>query len=82
MVSQIIKPKTKEPSIHFINVKNGEMATDIYKSLSGGLWRDLSPENHEHNVIQGLLNRPNYKPVLKDILPIYPEMKWNSEKKN
>lgn len=81
MVSQIIKQKTNEPSIHFVNIQKGEIHTDIYKSLSEGLWRDLSPENYEYNVMQGLLNRPNCKPVLKDILPIYPEMRWNSEKK-
>jgi hypothetical protein len=80
MVNQIIKHKTNEPSIRFINVQNGEIYADISKPLSEGLWRDLSPENYEHNVMQGLLNRPNCKPVLKDILPIYPEMKWNSEK--
>lgn len=81
MVSQIIKPKTNVSSIRFINVQNGEIYTNIWAHLSEGMWRDLSPENHEYNVMQGLLNRPKCKPVLKNILPIYPEMKWNPNKK-
>lgn len=81
MVSQNIKYKKNESSIRFINVQNGKIETDIWKHLTEGLWRDLSPENYEYNVIQGLLNRSNCKPVLKNILPIYPEMKWNQEKR-
>jgi hypothetical protein len=81
MVIPIIKSKKIEPSIRFINVQNGEMSTDIWNHLAEGMWRDLSSENYEHNVMQGLLNRPNCKPVLNGFLPIYPEMIWNSEKK-
>jgi hypothetical protein len=70
-----------EPSISFINTQTGETYSDICQQLADGLWKDISPEKHEQNVMEGLLKRANWKPVLKDILPVYPEMKWNSEKK-
>ena len=81
MVKQDLKTNDDNSLVDFIDIQSGKIYKDIWKHLSKGLWRDLMPENHEFNVIQGVSNRPKHKPVLKNILPIYPEMKWNSKKK-
>ena len=82
MVNLKLKPEITEPSIHFINVESGETYSEIWEFLTNkDLCKTLSADNYEQNVIEGLLKRTNWKPVFKDILPVYPEMKWNSEKK-
>jgi len=81
MVNSLNKNRIIEPSIQFRNINNGDYFSDIWEQLELGLWKDFLPENFEHNTIQGLLNRPNWKPVLKDIMPVYPGMMWVEEKK-
>jgi asparagine synthetase B (glutamine-hydrolysing) len=49
--------------------------------LEQGLWRYIIPENYEYNIILGLLKRPSWKPELRNILPIYPGMKWQDNEK-
>lgn len=81
MVVQFNENRIIEPSVNFLQIHKGEIFSNIWGQLELGLWKDIQPENYEYNVIQGLLNRPNWKPVLKDILPLYPGMKWYEENK-
>jgi len=81
MLKPINKLIIPQPSIHFKNIHSGEVFSDLCKQLEQGLWRDIIPENYEYNTMQGLLKRPTWKPELKDVLPIYPRMKWCKEKK-
>lgn len=81
MVVKFNENKVIEPSVNFLQKQTGKIFSDIWEQLEQGLWKDIKPENYEYNVIQGLLNRPNWKPVLKDILPLYLGMKWCEEKK-
>jgi hypothetical protein len=37
----------------------------------------MLPENHENAVILGVLERPSWKPTIRDLLAIYPGMKWS-----
>jgi hypothetical protein len=81
MLNLLDKHIIQEPSIHFRHIYSGEIYLDIWDQLEQGLWRYIIPENYEYNVKQGMLNRTSWRPELKDILPIYPGMKWCDQQK-
>ena len=62
--------------MQYINVVTGDLYTNIWGLLEMGAWKTVIPENHESNVIYGLLERNSWKPVIKDIMPLFPGMKW------
>lgn len=64
------------PAIQFVDICSGVITDDIRSRLRDGLWREVIPDNHEHNIILGLLRRNEWKPVLPGILVKYPGMVW------
>jgi hypothetical protein len=68
-----------EPNVFFVNLKTGEKHLQLWDFLKVKGWEKLNPENFEYNNLQGVLKRDEWKPVLGDIIPIYPGMKWNNK---
>lgn len=63
-------------NINYINLNTGEQLVTIWDYLNTDLWKDIHPENFEHNNLIGVLQRKDAKPVLGDFIPIYKGMQW------
>jgi len=67
------------PSLHFVSVPEGRTVTDFSEDVIGLSWKDLIPENFEHNTLKGLLRCSEWQPVLKGFQVLYPGMYWHGE---
>ena len=62
--------------LFFVNLNSGERHEHIWNLILDGQWKNIRPENIEYNNLKGLLQRNAWKPVVGDILPVYPGMIW------
>jgi hypothetical protein len=70
-----------QPDVFFVNHITGERYEQLWDILKTGDWKNIKPENFEFNNLKGVLKRIEWKPVLGDIIPIYPGMIWDENKR-
>ncbi len=68
--------------ISFHKISTGELLSDIWDFINTENLINIIPYNCEHNVIQGLLKRNNWKSIIPDINPVYEGMVYNAETKS
>ena len=70
-----------QPHLRFLDCSTGNEHAQIWKWLQGGGYRSLYPCRHEKNILNGVLRRESWRPVLGDWLPVYPGMAWDTSRK-
>lgn len=68
----------KEPHVNFIQVNDGTTLPNIWHLLQAGLWRSASVEAFEFNNLKGVLKRNEWKPLFKEVIPLYPGIIWDN----
>lgn len=69
-----------EPSIRFLDLKEGKIMPDIWKCLESGIWQEFILENWFYNDLLPSEKIANIKPLFPDLLPIQPGVVWDSDK--
>ncbi len=77
----MFKDVTMKKNINYINLNTGEHLDTIWDYLNTDGWKNIHPENFEHNNLIGVLKRKEAKPVVGDFIPIYKGMEWIVEEK-
>jgi len=67
----------KQPSLSFYNYKTGKIQKDIWSELETGLWQEYLIDNQISNNSIGPTRITLWKPVFKNITPIYPGTIWD-----
>lgn len=65
------------PSLRFVCERTGKQIDDFGHILMTLAWEDLSPENFEHNTLNGLLRSSEWKTPLKGVQALFPGMHWS-----
>lgn len=74
-------PLVQSPAdfIQYRCLSTGESFKDIWPVLADVSHLVVHPENHENNTLSGLLHQHKWKPVLRDLVPVYPDTEWNEK---
>jgi hypothetical protein len=73
------RDKFLSQNISFCKVVTQEIYADIWDFINNDVIRGIIPYFHEENVIQGLLNRKNWKSAIPDFSPVYLGMVFDVE---
>lgn len=68
-----------QPNLRFVARATGEVKDSIWDELDAGYWRQADPAHHEHNVICGMLNRPDWLPIFPDHCALVDGLRWNKD---
>jgi hypothetical protein len=66
----------------FLNSATDEILPSIWPLLEQGLWKQADPAAFEENTVVGVLKRGDWKPVIKEFIPFYREMRWDEASKS
>jgi hypothetical protein len=68
-----------QPNLRFVVRATGEVKDSIWDELDAEYWRQADPAHHEHNVICGMLNRPDWLPIFPDHCALVGGLRWNKD---
>ena len=68
-----------QPNLRFVVKSTGEVKDSIWDELDAGYWRQADPAHHEHNVICGMLNRPDWLSIHPDHCALVGGLRWNKD---
>jgi hypothetical protein len=79
--AEIMRARTVQSNLRFVEIESGNERDNLWNDLESGYWREALPANHEHNVICGMLNRPDWLPILPRHYAIVEGLRWNNTDK-